>query len=271
MNKTIYTSGGAAVRQVAGWVPPVARMGYAAKGVVYALVGAIAIKAGTASGDAGGPTEALASLTDENGGRWMLIAIAIGLLGHVVWRVVQALLDPEHSHTDGKRIAMRLFYALSAVIYGSMAYTAWRLSQGQGTGSGGGQESWIRRLLEQPFGTWLVMLAGIGVIVYGIQQLIKAFRGDVNKRMGYGAAVDRRWLTLVGRIGIAARGAVLLPIGWFIFRAGRLYSAEEAADTGEVLSMLGNGWLLAVVGLGLLAYGLHQIAKALYRRIERPM
>ena len=94
MNTSLGGSGRATLHQVASWVPPVARMGYAAKGVVYGLVGWIAVKAGLAAGGAQGTTEALASLTDEQGGRWMLMAIALGLLGHVVWRAVQALLDP---------------------------------------------------------------------------------------------------------------------------------------------------------------------------------
>ncbi|MDQ3205568.1 MAG: DUF1206 domain-containing protein [Pseudomonadota bacterium] len=281
MNRSIGASGKAAAHEVASWVPPVARVGYAAKGVVYLLVAWLAIKAGMASGQAGGASEGLASLTDETGGSWMLVAIAAGLLAHVIWRLVQALLDPEHSHTDAKRIAMRIFYALSGVIYGTLAYTAWKLSQGMGggqgrsagaagAGSGNGQEAWIQRLLEQPFGSWLVMAAGLGIIAFGIHQLVKAFRGDVNRRMGYGEAIDRRWLTLLGRIGIAARGVVMVPVGWFVFRAGRIYRAEAAADTGEVLSMLGDGPMLTAVGVGLFAYGLHQIAKAVYRRIERP-
>lgn len=267
--------GVAATHQVAGWVPPIARLGYAAKGVVYGLIGWIAIKAGLASGEAEGSTGALASLADEDGGRLMLVLIAIGLLAHVVWRVVQALLDPEHHGAEQhgkKRIGMRLFYALSAVIYASLAFTAWQLSRGGGQGSGEGHEVWVARLLEKPFGTWLVMLAGIGVMAYGLQQLYKAWRGDVNRHMGTtGNANASRGVTLVGRIGTAARGLVMLPIGWFVFNAGRHYRAAEAADTGEVLKMLDHGWLLAAVGIGLLAYGLHQVAKAIYRRIERPV
>lgn len=63
---------------------------------------------------------------------------------------------------------------------------------------------------------------------------------------------------------------VLVPVGWFVSRSGRMYRAAAAADTGEVLSMLGSGAVLTAVGVGLFAYGLHQIAKAFYRRIERP-
>ncbi|MDQ3160317.1 MAG: DUF1206 domain-containing protein [Pseudomonadota bacterium] len=257
-----------ATKKVASWIPPIARVGYAAKGLVYLLVGWIAIKAAMASGSPEGSTGALATLADEQGGRLMLTLIALGLLAHVIWRAVQALLDPEHegSDADAKRVGVRLFYALSGLIYGSLAWTAWQLSRRGEGGAGDGHEVWVGRMLEKPLGTWLVMLAGIGVALYGAAQIYKAWKNDVSKRMtGGGPAVQ-----MIGRVGTAARGFVLLPIGWFVFNAGRHYRAEQAADTEEVLKMLGNGGLLGVVGLGLLAYGVHQCAKAMYRRIERP-
>jgi len=256
----------AATREVASWIPPIARIGYAAKGVVYLLVGAIAIKSGMASGSPEGSTGALASLVDENGGQLMLMGIAIGLSAHVIWRAVQALLDPEHQGGGAKRIAGRVFAAVSGLIYGSLAWTAWQLSQSGESGSGAGHEVWVGRLLEKPLGTWLVMLAGLGVAIYGAFLIYKGWQNDVGNRMT--DAGPR--LRMIGRIGIAARGFVLLPIGWFVFNAGRHYRAEQAADTEEVLKMLGNGWLLGVVGFGLLAYGIYQLANAMYRRIERP-
>jgi hypothetical protein len=165
---------------------------------------------------------------------------------------------------------MRLFYALSGVIYGALAWTAWRLSRGAGGGEGDGQEIWISKLLAQPFGTWLVMLAGLGVIGYGVHQLVKAWKGDVNRRMEGADAATRGWARTIGRIGTGARGLVLLPIGWFVFQAGRHYNASEAADTGEVLRMLERGWLLVAVGLGRLASGVHLGLKACPRWIGRP-
>ena len=138
MNHWFNGTAQSAMRDVAGWVPPLARLGYAAKGVVYALVGAIAVRAALASGSAEGSTGALASLVDAQGGRAVLMLIAFGLLCHVLWRLVQAALDPERSSADGKRIAIRVFYALSAAIYVSLAYTAWQLAWGESAGSGAG-------------------------------------------------------------------------------------------------------------------------------------
>ncbi len=271
MNRTIGNAGGQAAREVAGWVPFLARLGYTAKGVVFILIGWIALRAGMEAGSPEGASGALASLADETGGRIMLILIAVGLPCHVAWRFVQAFLDPEHhGDNDAKGVGVRIFHALSGVIYLSLAFTAWQLGRGESSGSDDGQQVWIQKLLEQPFGTWLVMLAGIGVMLYGLHQLYKSWKGDVNERMTGTDAKVSRGVRILGRVGSAARGVVLLPIGWFIFNAGRLYRVEEAANTEEVLEMLGQGWLLMAVAIGLMAYGLHQIAKAVYRRIERP-
>lgn len=94
-------------REAAAWVPPLARLGYAAKGVVYLLVGAIAFRAATAAGSPEGARGALQSLAGESGGRLALAAVAIGLVAHVLWRLVQAVLDPEHREHDARRIGMR--------------------------------------------------------------------------------------------------------------------------------------------------------------------
>jgi len=262
----------APVSTVAAWVPPLARLGYAAKGLVYLLVGGIAMRASAARGseDAGGPTQALATLADGSTGRMVLAVVAFGLMAHVLWRVVQAALDPEQPEGGAKRGAMRAFYALSAIVYGSLALTAWQLSRGDHGGSGESHEIWVAKLLQQPFGAYLVMAVGIGIMAYGLHQLLKAAKGDVNRHMQAPDANTSQGLRMVGRIGTAARGLVMLPIGWFVLGAGRHYRAEVAADTGEVLRMLDNGAMLAAVGFGLAAYGLHQFGKALFRRINRP-
>lgn len=266
MNVSPGATGRQAANEVAGWIPPLARLGYAAKGVVYLIIGFLAFRAATAAGSPEGATGALASLADEAGGRIMLMLVAFGLLAHALWRVVQAALDPEHGGHEAKDIGRRLFYGLSAVIYGSLAWTALQLARGRGTGGDDGQQLWIGRLLELPAGRWLVMAAGLGVIAYGLHQLVKAWRADVRRHM----TRNDQWIVALGRAGIAARGLVFLPVGWFVFNAGRHYNAEAAGGTDQALQMLERGGLLAFVGIGLIAYGLHQFTKAAWRRIEAP-
>lgn len=260
-------TGRAAAREAAGWVPPLARFGYAAKGVVYVLVGFIAFRAATAAGSPEGAQGALRTLADDASGRALLVAVAIGLVGHVIWRLVQAAMDPEHDGTDAKHIGLRVFFALSALIYGSLAWTAWQLSRGTAGGEDGeGQRLWIARMMDLPGGRWLVMAAGLGVIGYGLHQVYKAARGDVTRRLPRSDGGVRA----VGRLGVGARGLVLLPLGWLVLQAGRTYSPEAARGTEGALQMLDRAGLLAFIGLGLLAYGLFQFVKAAYRRIAPP-
>ncbi|GHA68563.1 membrane protein [Lysobacter bugurensis] len=267
MNAPLGAAGRRATNEVASWVPPLARLGYAAKGVVYLIIGYLAFRAATAAGSPEGATGALSSLADETGGQLLLLLVALGLLAHAAWRVVQGVLDPEHHEHDAKHMALRAFYLLSAVIYGSLAWTAFQLSRGRSQGGdGSGQQLWIAKLMDLPAGRWLVMAAGLGVIAYGLHQLVKAWKADVRSHM----TRDDQWIVALGRLGIGARGLVLLPVGWFVFNAGRHYNAQAAGGTDQALQMLDRGGLLAVVGIGLVAYGLHQFAKAAWRRIERP-
>lgn len=250
---------------VAPWVSPLARVGYAAKGAVYLLVGYIAAKAALAAGSPKGASGALRELVD-GGGHVIVLAIAAGLVAHVLWRVVQALMDPEHPGERG-RAGARLFYLVSGAIYGSLAYTAFKLSNGLGDG-GEQEESIAATLLAQPFGPWLLGALGLGVVGYGLHQLYKGWRGDVTRHLGIGDRDKHRVIVAIGRFGTAARGVVFGIIGTFFIDAARHHNARAAGGTDDALRWLGQDWMLAIVAIGLMAYGLLQLAKARYRRIE---
>lgn len=252
--------------KVASWVPPLARLGYAANGVVYLLVGWIAIKAALASGTPQGSTGALASLTHDRGGHLMLMVVAVGLLAYVIWRLVQALLDPENDGRNAHGAAKRVGHLISGLLYLSLAWTAWQLGHSGKGGSDKGQQVWVSHLMDKPMGTWLVMLAGVVLAIYGVRQIYKAWQNKLGTRMSSaGARIE-----MFGRFGTAARGFVMIAVGWFLFNAGHHHRADQAAGTKDVLNMLGHGWLLALVGFGLFAYGIYQGAKAMYRRIDQP-
>ena len=72
--------------------------------------------------------------------------------------------------------------------------------------------------------------------------------------------------------GLAARGVVFGIIGVFLVQAGLSRNAEEAGSTGDALGAIGSGpfgqWTLAIVAIGLASYGVYQLVKARYRRID---
>lgn len=263
-------------REAAPWVQRLARMGYAAKGVVYLIIGGIAAQAAfTPAERVEGSEGALASILDKPFGKTLLGIVTVGLVGYVVWRVVQAVMDPEHGGHGAKRAGMRASYAISAAAYAGLTLEAVRMLRGSGGGQGGGgAQHWTAAVMEKPFGQWLVGLVGVGIAGYGVYQVVKAFKSDLDKRLNLeGSAVaTRRRVVAVGRAGTAARGVVLVIVGWLVIQAARTYDPARAKGLQGALNTLRDAaygkYLLAAVALGLIAYGIFQLVKARYRVIR---
>ena len=264
-----------AAREAAPWIERLARFGYAAKGAVYILIGVFAVMAATGNGgQASGSSGALGAIADSTWGTVLLALVAIGLAGYVVWRLVGAVLNPEHD-SGGKRA----FYVISGLVYGALAVEAARLvldggSGGSSGGGGGGAQHWTATLMQQPFGQVLVAVAGIAVGLYGLHQLYRAYSADVGDRLDLHAlsASARRWTVRFGRFGLAARGVVLAMIGGFVLMSAMQADPSEARGLGGALRTLQQQdygpWLLLIVALGLVAYGLYNLVRARYRRIQ---
>ena len=262
--------------EVASWIATLARVGYASRGVLYIIIGALAIALALGSGgDTTGSRGALQTIAEQPLGTLALIVIALGLAGYAAWRISQALTNPEHLGSDAKGIVRRVGYAVRAMIYGALAVTAARMALGSSSGDSSGQtDSLTMRAMELPAGRWLVGLAGAIVIAYGVHRLFQAWRADVSEHMRLGdvSADTRRWIINVSRFGIAARGVVFMLVGWFFVQAAVQYDPSEAGGVSEALTTLaGESYgplLLGVVALGLVAFGVHSMLQARYRRID---
>ena len=256
-----------AARTAAPWVEMLARLGFAAKGAVYIMMGLIAASAAfTGGGRTAGSSGALASLADSTWGRLALGLIAVGLAGYVVWRAISALMNPEH-----EKAGKRAFYAITAVLYAGLALEAVRLAMGRFGGGDDSASHWSAELMSHPFGQLLMGAAGVGVLVYGLQQIWHGWRVDLDERLDMTAMSrgGRAWTVRLGRFGLAARGVVFAIIGGFFLVAAIQSDPSEARGIGGALSMMREvPWLLGIVALGLVAYGLYQIVRARYRRIR---
>lgn len=265
-----------AVAPAAPWIERLARVGFAAKALLYGIVGVLAFRAAfSIGGQTIGSRGALASLVRQPYGTLVLVVIAVGLFGYAAWRITEALVDPERRGTSFKGLAVRLGYAGRGVIHAALGVQAVRLALGTGAGSGGdGTEQWTARALEAPLGKWLVMAAGLSVIGYGLYQLYRAWVAKLSKQLDLSRLSSEAgsWLIKVSRFGIGARGVVFGVIGAYLVRAGAAHNANKAADTGEALSAIGQqplgNWLLAIVAIGLIAYGAYDVVQARYRVIR---
>ena len=253
------------------------RLGFAAYGIVYILVGLLAAMA--ALGRGGDTTDtygALSWIVEAPYGRLLLAVIAVGLVGYALWRFIQATLDTEGHGGEAKGMLVRAGYVFRGAVYAGLALSAARLAMGSGTsGSSDGQmQDWTARLLAQPWGAGLLGLVGIGFIGVGLYQLYRAATADFcdDLRLDELNADQRQWVERLGRLGYGARGVVFGIIGGFLLAAARSTQPEEARGLAGALAMLAEQpygpWLLGIVAVGLIAYGMYKLAEARYRRMQ---
>jgi hypothetical protein len=257
------------------WVERLARLGYTVKGIVYALIGVLALQAAfTRGGQTTDQKGALRTIAAQPFGQFLLILIGIGLLGYVLWRFIEAIKDPEHKGNDADDMVRRAGYALSGFIYGALAFDAFRLAMGSsGSGSGTSKQEWTARLMSQPFGQWLVGAVGAFVIGYGFYEFYRAYKAKFRKHLKIRemSIAEETWATRISRFGLTARGIVFVMTGFFLIQAARQYDPSEVRGIDGALQTLARQpygpWLLGLVALGLVAYGIYQGVNARYRRI----
>jgi len=257
-------------------IETLARIGYGARGVVYGLVGGLALLAAIGSGgQTGGSRTALQTLLAQPFGQVWLLVIALGLFGFSAWRIVEALTDADRRGSDMKGWAIRGAHLISGIIYAGLAVSALSLAIGQGSGGGEDQAArdWTAWLMSKPFGLWLVGLIGLAVAATGLGFAWKAWRGDVAAH--FALPPDKRdWIVSLGRMGFAARGVVFVIIGGFLILAALRSSSAEVQGLGGALKALQQqpyGWaLLALTAIGLFAFGLYGLVQARYRHIDAP-
>jgi Domain of Unknown Function (DUF1206) len=259
------------------WMERIARFGYATKGLVYMVVGALATM--TATGYGGQTTDvrgALQEIETQPFGKITLMVVAFGLVGYVVWRWIQALADTEEKGTKLKGILVRIGYAGSGLAYAGLSFTAARIliDVGDPDSSSQVQQRWTERVMSLPYGGWLIELVGASVVGFGLYQIYKGYRAKFRKRLKLGemGKTKDNWATWSGRFGYAARGIVFCIVGVFLIQAARHYNPAEVKGLDEVLQSLARQsygpWLLGIVAVGLVAYGFYMLVEARYRRIN---
>ncbi|HYW30208.1 MAG TPA: DUF1206 domain-containing protein, partial [Gemmatimonas sp.] len=221
------------------------RAGYAAKGIVYIVIGVLAARA--AFGRGGQTTDskgALSVIGDGPFGTVVLVLIAAGLLGYMAWRIVAAITDAEGKGNKPTKLLVRGAQAARGLVYGALGLQAIRYLQGRGDSGGSAPEDWSARLLQLPYGQLLVGAAGLGVIGYAVYQLYRASSDEKVRKhldLAYAGATQATWIVRLGKFGIAARAVVFGMIGVLLLRAARQSDASAAGGIGQSLRELAEG------------------------------
>jgi Domain of Unknown Function (DUF1206) len=248
-----------------------ARAGLVARGVIYAIVGVLAIE--LALGEGGKTTNqqgALQEIAKQPFGKVLLVLMIVGLAGYAIWRLVRAAIGhgPEAADDTKERIAG----LASGIAYAMLCVTAVSILAGSGGGSGSPDKT-TGGVLGWPGGQLLVGLAGLIIIGVGLEQGYKGITKSFLEKSKTEEMSERvkRAFTALGVFGHLARMVVFALIGYFLLRAAIDFDPDKAVSLDGALAAVAKASygpvLLGIVAAGLIGFAAYSVADARYRKV----
>jgi hypothetical protein len=253
-----------------GWL---ARAGLLARGVVYFVIGLLALE--VALGEGGKTTDqqgAMKAISAQSYGKVLLVLLAIGLAGYAIWRLTRAIIG--HGAEQRDDTADRVAAFASGVTYAALCVVSVAILVGSGSSSSSQKaKETTAGVLGWSGGTVIVAIAGLALIGVAIYQAYKglsrnfledAKTGEMNESV-------RKAYTALGVFGLVARAVVFALVGYGILKAALDYDPKEAIGLDGALHKLADTafgpWLLGIVAVGLAGFALYSMADARYRKV----
>jgi hypothetical protein len=247
------------------------RVGLVGEGVVYALVGFLALQVAAGNRAQADQIGAVEYVARQPFGKFLLVALTAALFALGAWRLLEVRTgDPVEGSDGGHRVK----YAVKGVLYLGVAVSALSITLanwGKDSGGGGGGRTGAATtatVFEWPAGRWLVVLAGVLLIAYALYSC-KEHAVDHRFAEWLTEPADS-WLVRLGRIGYVARAVVYVVVAVFLIQAAVAYDPSEAKGiSGALRELSAESWgrmLVWGVAAGLMAFGVFLVAQARYRR-----
>jgi hypothetical protein len=250
-----------------------ARAGFIGYGILHLLFAWIALQvAFGGSNQESDQSGALRTLAGTGWGKFLVIAIAVGLVAMAVWQLFEAAVG-ESGVSSRQAIFERVVSVGRAILYGYLAFTAWKVFQGASASMADSQESKSSGLLASSGGQWwlgliglIVAGVGIGIFVYGMR---KKFVKHLNTQEM--AASVRKSTIRLGMTGYMAKGVAYTIAGILFVVAAITFDPGKARGLDAALKTLASQpygvWLLGIIAVGIAAFGIYCLAQAKYRKV----
>lgn len=259
------------------WLVFVAKFGYVARGLLYLIVGGLALLRALGLGGATADSrDALIHLLGSPAGTATLWLLAAGLIGYAIWRMCQAILDVDRRGAGWRAAGLRAGFFVSALSHTGLAiFAAYLASHPFDSGGDAGQsaKAFAATALGWPGGPWWIIAGGCGVAAAGVAHLLASLGRRYSDRFVVSPAAHR-WLAPICKFGLVSRGLALILVGALLAWAGLTHDPSEAGGLREVLQHLARQRfgmvLLGTMGCGLMAFGLYSVFEGWFRRVDGP-
>ena len=247
------------------------RLGYAARGIVYFLVGVSALIAAIRPEHRpAGPTEALQVQHGHPIGAIFLLSVAFGLACLAGWFTMAGLTSARRTGARGWWRSVGMFG--DAVIYIAFMIEVAGIALGLWHGGGDREmQSWIAWVSAWEYGPPLIGVAGAAVLIGGAGLLVWGLIGNVDTDVALPPS-EKRLIRPVARYGIVGRGAAIALVGCFLLAAAFYGNPREAHEVGGALAMLRHATygrvLIGLFGLAFIGSSLFDFVGAFYRRFD---
>jgi hypothetical protein len=247
-----------------------ARAGLTARGLVYLLIGVLALLVARGARAEVDQKGALAQVLAKPFGGWVVGLLAVGFACYSLWRLSEAAFGVTG---EGRKTGPRLKSLARGLIYGFLAYTAVELLLGSRTPQTSLQKGYAAEVMAHPGGRWAVALIGLGVAIAGVVMVVEGVRLKFMRYFPAGGIepATRSLIRQLGRVGTIARGLVFALAGVLVVSAAWTYQPAKASGLDGALRTLADRPLgdlyLTVAALGLIIFGVYGLAEARYRRV----
>jgi hypothetical protein len=249
-----------------------ARVGLTARGIIYILVGWVAILVATGqSSHEADQLGALQLLVGKPYGLVSLWLLGIGFVCYALWRLSEAAFGVSG---EGNGAGPRLKSLGRALIYAGFAYLTFQVISGAHSSQAGRQQDVTAKVMHHTGGQWLVGIVGLIVVIAGLILIIEGVRRKFMKHLDTGrmSRRTRRVIEWLGTIGTTARGVVFALAGVGVIDAAVTYSPSKSGGIDKALLALRDQsffgpFLLGLAAAGLIIFGVYGLCEARWRKV----
>ncbi|MEV8637538.1 DUF1206 domain-containing protein [Streptosporangium sp. NPDC051023] len=248
-----------------------ARLGLACRGVLYGLIGFLALQIAFGGGSGGkeaDKTGAIETVAEQPFGTVLLWLMVVGFAALTLWQLSEAVLGRGEVKDRVEAGARTVVYALVVATLLSLL-----LRGDAGSSTDENSRDLTARAMDLPGGQFLVGLAGLGVIALGAYWIHSGWRKRFleDLRTGEMPQRARQLAEKLGMAGYLARGVIAVAAGIFVVQAAITYDPDKARGIDSTLRALAGTpvgpWLLGVVAVGLLLFAAYCFFQARWHRL----